>query len=771
MMYHKGKIRNISFCNLLLKKATGQIRYNSCICNETGNAIQDTKSPPIEKTFAAKAISFAQIPKNVQEELNTLVGGDFTPFQQLTKPRITNQRVLRKQVEYTTIPELNELVNQNKVKNAIRLIEGKHKRGICLTLLELQSLFVQFLPFSWYAYRLLKVYETELDLNLINSKVLVLVMKVTYSNFDFKLFDRAFQLFQLKSDKIPHEILMSAIQVYLKTENIHIATQLFNQQVMTEKELPNRILDLFISNLYNQTKNINLCFTSYKFWLSRNLNTNISIDSFMYNLLLECGSIEDITWIEQSLRERNLKDKFAIQFGNVCNDLSKNFEKYHRFINSSEVEKFRKLAEKDKELSLMSNNLTYLHLRHKNYKLALNTFQNVSNRKDFELTIFSILRHFEKEQRPEIIYSILENLRTGSNYQIHWSHILIYWRSLIKKYPQLGFEIQKKFKKCLKKSVYHKFSFLSKMLLINKISSNAATLEMRFYPIVKYDNLKYDLKPLSVAPKLKNIESRLFSGILPNSELLRKSIKLTKDKHEFSRFIEIVNDLNMKNSNISNTQIRNMKLNIEIFYKECSFGNKLSMRDFINKQLEIIDKKQFTDDTDLCSLFKICVKCNYYDEAIRILELFDIYNIKITGDQQILGFFSMFIKWCWSTKNFKDLVVVLDWLKNQDEIVFDRYFWANLNTAAFKNLRNLKNELLTNDELNLSELELLEKESEKKYLEKVLPKIMNYYDFTLERIKGRNINDSKRIIEESSRRFKKLIEWVDEDTRTLFESD
>ncbi|ODQ46089.1 hypothetical protein PICMEDRAFT_73564 [Pichia membranifaciens NRRL Y-2026] len=773
MFYCKGKIRYPNLSSLL-KKSGHQLRFNYSLphtnINDDNIEAVGRQLDDQQINYANKVISIIKTPDEVKNELQGFVHADFTNFKELTAPGVSNQKILSRNVEYKSINKLNEILSDNQVKKALELVKSNYKQGNFLTFVEFQNLFIQFLPFNWYAYRLLKLYETKYDLTSVHTKVLALVLKISYANFDFKLFDRSFQSFQTKSDKIPVDILMSAIQVYLKTENIQIATQLFNQQVMTEEDLPPRILDLFISNLYNQTRNINLCFSSYRLWLSKKLDTNISIDSFMYNLLLESGNTEDISWIEKSLKDRNRYDKFVIRFGNLCNDLSKNYNSYNTFINSEELLKFKILAERDNEVTSLLNNLTYLHLRHRNYELALETFKQVDNRKDFQLTIFSILRHFEKEQKPEMIYSVLKNLKEQSNYRIHWSQILIYWRSVIKKYPHLGFELQKKFKKSLKRSKYHRFGFLSKMLLVNKQSSNGATLEIRYYPIVKYDNLEFDIKPLPAAPKLQNIESRLVAGILPNSELLRKSVKLTNDKFEFDRLVEIANQLQLRTSK-NTAQVKNIKLNVEIFYKECSFGTKLSMKEFINEQLNIIDDTKFVDDQDLCELFKVCVKSEFYEESVFVLSLLEEYKVKIVGDQQILKFLSMFIKWCWINKDFKDLLTILEWLKNQTEFTTDKYFWSNLKNAASKNVSRIEREFCDISHSSFTQDQIVALGEEKTYIEKVLPHVMNYYDYTLDKIKDKNLERSDLVIDHSFRCFSQMIKWVDEDTETMFEGE
>lgn len=778
MFYPKGKIRHFVISNIIQNsKSYQQIRFNSGLINNNNEDNDNSYTSKYtnnensvrsyESEFASKVILYVKTPREVKTEIEYFVNGDFKNFKNLTIPLVSNQKVLPRKTEYKSFKSLNELMDNNQVKKAIELVNSTFNAGVYLTLFEFQNLFIQLLPFNWYAYKLLKTYEEKIDFTKINNKVLVLFMKVSYSNFDFILFNKMFQIFQNQNEKIPTAILLSAIQIYLKTENIPIATQLFNQQVLTETELPNRVLDLFISNLYNQSKNINLCLTSYRLWLSKNLNTNISIDSFIYNLVLESESLEDIQWIENSLTERNRLDKFSIKFGNLCNKLSKNFKDYENFINSEELTKFKKLAEEENEKSLLLNNLTYLHLRHSDYKSALETFKNVDNKKDLQLCIFSILRHFEKEQKPEMIFKMLKNLRNDCKYVIIWSHIIIYWRTIIKKYPHLGLSFYKIFQRRLKKSKYHRYSFLSKILFINKQRSKDIK-EPVYYPVIKYDKLETELKPLNSLPNLENIKSRLKFGILPNSELLRKSIKLTDDKLDFHALVEIANELNLKN----NSEFKNIGLNVEIFYKESSLnGSKVSIKDFINEQIDLIKSTKFVSNKDLGELFKISVKCKLVDETVLIFKLFDEFNFKVVGDQEILKFLSIFIKWCWANKKFIDLAIILNWLEKQNDLKIDNYFWLNLEKAANENLIKIDHEISNFNKLKLTDGELIEKENERKYFRNILPQVVAYYNKTLNNIKTKNEVEKKEIINEVDNCFNELIEWVDEDTEALFDGD
>lgn len=774
MFYSRGRIRHLNRCLLIRSLKNGiviQVKNESTMpaSKSNQNFFDNTK-------FLSKALKFIQVPNETKQELDIFARGDYKKFHKYCEYLVTNQRVLPTKTRYTSIKRLNDMMEENRVKRAIELVYGSFKQGIFLTDPEFQSLFVQLLPFKWYAYRLLTIYENRIDFKKFSSEALSLFMKTAHSNFDYRIFDKLFQLYQLKNDTLPVEIVMIAIQVYLKTENIEFARQIFHQQVMTESKLPNRILDLYISNLYNKTHNTNLCCAEYKLWLSRGLNTNISIDSFMHNLIYESGDQEEIEWIEKSLKDRGLYNKFAIQFGKKCNEISKNHSRYKEFFESGEVEAYLRLAKEEGETSLLNNNLTYLHLRHRNYKSAMHTFLEVDNRKDMQLSVFSILRHFEKEENPNMVFEILKNLKIGADYKIHWSHIIVYWRTMIKKYPHLAHHIHKNFKKSSKKSKYHRYGFLSKMLDIKLQASNSETFESRFYPTIKQAQLTSEFKPLPAAPKLQNIESRLKKGIIPNNELLRKSIKLTNKNTEFGRLVEIAYDVNKQRCKSSTSSLPSVRLNIAIFYKDFElknvYGNKTIVEEFVLEQIELIKSMEFVDSEDLIQLFRMCVKHDLYSYSFDVLELFELYQVRITNNQQILKFLSMFIKWCWRNKHFEELVLTINWLETQENLATDKFFLSNLKEEAIKITNRLHEEVHNSTEENSSdEKNMTALENENAFLTEVLPRLFVYYNSKIDGIDEKNEVLNKQIILNSKECFDSLFRWVDHDTELMFEGE
>ena len=776
MIYnHRPKIRAIMVTNLinLTHRFTVGVRFNTNITNSDIIADNEMKASSEIPDKAMKTIKILNCTERNLQSINTLNSVSFKSFQKLTERKLKNIKLLKRKTEYKSCEELNKLADENQIRSIILKVQRNESKGDYLTHNEFKHLFVQFLPFKWYAYKLLKIQQKEINYDNVNDKMLDVMLQVSFAAFDYKLFDQLFQILQHRKITASANVLSNAIQVYLKTENIHMAIQIFHQSVMTEKELPNYLLNIFISNLYNKTKNPNLCLSSYKLWISRNHQTNPSIDSFMYNLLVECNLTEDIAWIEQSLEKRGLTEKFVVKFGRVCNQVSKTRKSYDEFMKSELLTQYVQHAKEENEVSSLLNNLTYLHLKHGEFGLALETFMKINNKKNFEITIFSLLRHFEKFENPEMVFQLLKKLKEESNFKIHWTHVLIYWRGMINKYPHLGYGIHRKLRKALSKSKYHQFGFLSNLLVVKKIPVNVDTDERRHYASVKYDNINSELKPLPTDPYLRNIESRLYSGILPDSEILRKAIRLTNDPTEIDRLFEIVKNMNR----LSRHRVKSVRLNLEMYYKR---RNRKKALELFSEQIDFIENSKMVDCRDLIELFKFCVKSKLYDKAIMVLDLFEKYNVKIVGDQNIMRFLSMFIKYCWSTKQFKELITILEWLKGEKNIIIDEFFWFNLKTAGIKNreiltqmgTKSLENKNKDNIEKNVEDKtvdEIVENSSEEDlFLQQLIPKMMSYYDLSVYELKNKNEEKCEEVIDTAGDNFKYLVKWIDEDTEILF---
>lgn len=712
----------------------------------------------LQTEYTSDVIRFLETPNKVTEELEEFVRpAHYETFSKFPNRAMPVRKIQPTSIPYTSIKNLSDIINDKKMKRAFELVLNNYNNGKYLTDLEFLSLFVQFVPFHWYAHRLLQLYQRRVNFKSCKKAVLMLMLKVCASNLDYKLFDELFQLCLQKGYIIPDDILISAIQVYMKTENIQLATQLFNQQVLSSLHVPPRVLDVYISNLYNQTKNVSMCLDAYRLWLTKSSETNIAIDSFMYNLIVENKRVEDIEWMESSLKMRNRFDRFAIKFGSLCNDLSKRFLSYEKFINSESMHVLEGVAKFEREEALLIDNLTYLHLRHRKYRDAILRFKKIEDESKFKSIVYSILRHFEKEERPDKIIQVLLNLKNEAKLDIHWQYILIYWRCVLKKFPYLASSIHMNFMKELKQLKYHRYSFLSKLLRTNPYPNNGQSLDTRYFPVLNFGKLDYGLDTLPAAPKLKNIESRMMQGVLPNGELIRKSIKFTEDRKEFDRLLEINNLMDPEGSNV--------RMNIDIFYKESVFGCRQSAADFVAGQMKRIRKVGIVSDKDLCELFKMCFKCDLYDESREILRMFSRYGVVIVGDQQKMKFLSIYVKWCWRNRKFQDLVLIMEWIKVQDEFIVDSFFLTNLKNAAVKYVTEIDKELS-------SDLNDVEKEKELEHIrDNVIPSVIGYYDTVLEELKDKHDKLNHGVIDETRIAFAELMKWVDEDTELMFEGE
>lgn len=113
--------------------------------------------------------------------------------------------------------------------------------------------------------------------------------------------DQLFNKYILLIKDLPPNILNIALEVYLKSENVTVASHFFAQYVITNERLPSYILETYLKNFFKVTWNTKLCIEAYKLWLSREFNTNESTDVYMLTLIREKGTEEELNWMNRSI--------------------------------------------------------------------------------------------------------------------------------------------------------------------------------------------------------------------------------------------------------------------------------------------------------------------------------------------------------------------------------------------------------------------------------------------------------------------------------------
>lgn len=708
---------------------------------ETGKSMSDSLDSLIQEDF-----------KYVYDRINSTHSKSIIPASLL---KLNNYKPF-----FSSIPNLGPLIEKGFMKEAMDLLIKSFNDEKYLTFEEVQKLIIYSSPYPWYSYEIISIYKNKYNWEESNDQLFPLLMKLAFFNLDYKLFNDIFIEFNKFNSKIPTNLLILSIQVYLKTRDIKMATNLFNQYLMTETHPNYKVLNIFISNLFNLTNNHLLCLKAYKSWITNGFVTDLDIDSFIYNIIFENGSIDEINWIEKSLQDRKLINSIGIKFGmEVCSNYSKDKSKYLELLESEKLNKIELISQREGCYSTILNSLIYLHLRHQNYDEVFKTMDKFESRKDFNLTVFTILNHLEKLERPDLIFQFLKHLRANIKFKFDYRHIIPYWRTMINLYIHSGDRIHKRFLKSIKQSEFKSIEFLLKILKIREMNKSSMS-DIRWYPKIQ---LRTTGKiPISTKPFIENIQNQISNGILPNVNLLWKSISLCKNDDDFNQLIEIINKM-------ESNGITSCKIDIELFWRDRAMGKWKPVDEFINCQVKKLDERMNIKSNDiskdLIDLFQLCVKSNRINEGEIILKKINELQsqLQFNNNQRNLKFLSMYIKWCFLNRKFIDLVVILEWIKKSN-LVIDGFFVDGLRKGVDVYIQRM---------IRIFEEEFKDMEDfplEKEKLNEILPNVLKYYDSITMDLHKKVRKDRKVMLIECEENFNEFITWLDEDVSELLKS-
>lgn len=713
-------------------------------------------------------ISLIEMGKLKSDSLDSLIHGDYngvyTKLNSLHPKSIIPTSVLKLnnyRPFFPSIPTLGPLIESGFIKESTELLLKCSHEGTYLTFEEVQKLIIYSSPYPWYSYEILTIYKNKYNWTESNDQLFPLIMKLAFFNLDYRLFNDIFIEFNKVNSKIPTNLLILSIQVYLKLKDIQTATKLFNQYLMTETNPNHKVLNIFISNLFNLTNNHALCLKSYKLWVNNGFSTSLEVDSLLYNTILENGSKEELEWLEKSLRDRKLINSIGLKFGvEVCLTYSKDKSKYLELLKSEKLKKIKTIALNEGCHKSILDSLIYLHLRHQNYEEVFKTINEFESRKEFNICVFTILNHLEKLGRPDLIFEFLKHLRNNIKFKFDHRHIIPYWRTMINLYIHSGDRIHKRFLKAIKQSKFKSVEFLLKVLKIREMNKSSMS-DLRWYPKIQLGNHMID-NHVSAKPFIENIKTQIFNGILPNVNLLWKSISLCKNDEDFNQLLEIIN---MMDSN----GVSSCKIDIELFWRDRSKGEWKPIDEFVTQQVKKLDERMSMKSNniskDLIDLFQLSVKSNRIKEGELILERISELQpqLQFNDNQWNLKFLSMYIKWCFLNRKFIDLVVVLEWIK-ESNLVIDGFFVDGLRKGVDVYIQRMIKSF--EDEFKDSADYPLEKNK----LNEILPNVIKYYDSITMEMHKKVRKDRKLMLIECEGNFNDFVRWLDEDVDGLLKS-
>ncbi|GMM30996.1 hypothetical protein DAMA08_037410 [Martiniozyma asiatica (nom. inval.)] len=756
-------------------------------------------------------ISLLQLSPEVKATLDQFLHEDYSMFQKYypVPPKIPSSVKLLENYmpKFKTIPQLESLIKGKHFGETLRLVEQNLNNKNYLSIAELEKLLIFLGPYPSYSYRLIQIYSGRYQWDQCDEKLITLVLKLAYTHLDYNLFLKLFQRYQSIESDIPIEMMALGIRVKIRTNNIRGAVQLFTQVITSNKRLDRTFLESFLQDIFASTKNTPLCFEQYQLWIQHNHRTSLGTDCFMNALIFLNGSEHQKNWISEYLDKCGKSKQMIIDFSLACKTRLMSKSTYQQLMSRQNMLQLLLRADKEDSVQLVFRELLDLHLKHRNYMHLYESLRLIHTEADFSKAVLNIIDHFEKHQRPDLIFNFLKRVRETCNLRVSHKHVVPYIRSLINKYPEVGDSLAKQFTLAIKKCKHGGLDFLKDSFQVNVV--NPEVKHLRFYPVVDY-KMREQLLP--VDPTLESVETRLKAGFFPDGDTMWKTVKLSSTEANVGKLFDLYENPNIAaiddplfsqaNSILNNIDMVS-RTELELLWKKIE-KNRLNLASddkstrkhvqrFVEKQLPLIERRlvELSQGTgiyenpfdDIFVLFNISTRF-MLPESLKILEILEKYKaqIIIKEPKKII---STYIKWCISQRKWKDIAVLLDWLLRNNgggAVTLDLFCVAGLKRAkwkyvefmwlclqrehnVFEDIPSMKS---VSEGITISKSEIMDPyQKEKAKTLNVLPQFSEFYDSSVELLRKKVEQENEQVILEFERNFDTLAGWIDNDMDEL----
>ncbi|KAH3668245.1 hypothetical protein OGAPHI_001999 [Ogataea philodendri] len=390
--------------------------------------------------------------------------------------------------------------------------------SLSLTPLEFEQLIIRASNYT-FAYKLCQQHRDIFDYSGLSTPFLEKLLLVLYMNFDYTEFDRIFTVYLSRVDEPASDCLRLALRIYLKTENVSVATQIFNQSVMSSQSLSPDVLDSYLRDLQAHTFNSSLCFMAYRLWVSKGFAVHFRTRVLLYKFVMSQGTQEQEEWVIGQLEKDGC---YHAWFIDELEEIATPAEA-RRFMAKEYGEWLGRLEPGEKESFL--SECVHMLMRVGEISWVRDILNHTDTQDEFEVLLKRVLWALQNDCRPEVYARLLVKLSEEIRLRFREEYFYDLWKCYGKTYPALRKEITARFQ--------------------SHMHADPTMLTGRYASVIQNDRVSLRAKVVGdqaapVLPTMGLIESRLRSGIRPRPGLLMTAINATRSLDELDKLTMFV---------------------------------------------------------------------------------------------------------------------------------------------------------------------------------------------------------------------------------------
>ncbi|KAG7792720.1 hypothetical protein KL910_000960 [Ogataea haglerorum] len=415
-------------------------------------------------------------------------------------------------------PDMAQLFRTKQYAELYRRLES-----VSLTPLELEQLLLMSGNYT-FIYKMVQRFRNVFDYAGLSIAFLERLLLVLYMNFDYTEFERIFSIYLSRVDDPDPDAFRLALRVYLRTENVSVASQIFNQTVMSCRELSADILDSYLKDLQQTTSNPSLCYMAYRLWHSRGHSIHFRTRVLIYKIMMRHGTREQEKWVIQHMEDTK---SHKVWFLDELDEIETG-RQAREYISTVYVEWVERLE--PEECECFRKECIDMLMRVGEVSLARRVLEDAASDAEFKNLLRRVLWWIQRDGQPEVYAELLLKVAREAGLEFQEDYFYNLWKTYVAAYPMIRTPITRRFVQELESSDNFSLQRLAHVIRLDEKTGK--------HRLLRRSIVGDRAEP--VLPRMKAIDSRMRNGIWPHKGILTTALKTSRSIEEVEQLVSFI---------------------------------------------------------------------------------------------------------------------------------------------------------------------------------------------------------------------------------------
>ncbi|KAG7901920.1 hypothetical protein KL935_001880 [Ogataea polymorpha] len=584
-------------------------------------------------------------------------------------------------------PDMAELFRTKKYAELYRRLES-----VSLAPFEFEQLLIMSDNYT-FIYKMARRFGNIFDYAGLSTAFLERLLLVLYMNFDYREFERIFSIYLSRVDDPDPDAFRLALRVYLRTENVSVATQIFNQTVMSCRKLSADVLDSYLKDLQQITSNPSLCYMAYRLWHSRGHDIHFRTRVLIYKILMRHGTREQEKWVIQHLEDtKSHKVWFVDELDEI--ETSREAQQYISTLYPEWVERLE-----PEECDCYRLECIDMFMRVGEVSLARRVLEDAATDVEFKILLRRVLWWIQRDGQPEVYAELLLKIAKETGLEFQEDFVYNLWKTYVAAYPMIRTPITRRLVQEIESSDNFSLQRLAHVITLDEKTGKHRLLRR---------SIVGD-KAEPVLPRMKAIDSRMRSGIWPHKGILVTALKTSRSIEEVEQLVDFIR------SNPKIADLDEPSLKMLVFLKRKTLNPKFRLGTFKFLSSIVEEHRDSLSVSDYTNMLLDAVKFHNHEFGMVVLDR--MAEVSPRSNTELLRAVYAIIKFYLELGRLDLAIDILEQIKKEKTFYPTEFFMRNTKSICELYAHNL--DVQDSDEI---------RENLVIYLEHTIKVLQNQYD-------------------------------------------